>query len=160
MLVTVQLGPTVCLSLLLTLKEKSVKYKFHLASYQEKILKHQSGGWHTTDKILSSYQFRKCSFVGSHCFTYSLDAFKLQQESSVVDTQAALPTKTETLTLSGHLQKIHQTLIQMFRDGDILKPFFPKKKVSWSLLHRSKKTWIIRGVVLNIPQQGRLFTEE
>ena len=25
----------------------------------------------------------------------------------------------------------------MFRDGDILKPFFPKKKVSWSLLHSS-----------------------
>lgn len=133
-LVTVQLGPTVCLLLLLTLEEKSGKYKFHLASYQEKMLKHQSGGWHTTDKILSSYYFRKCSFVGSHCFTYYLDVFKLQQETSVVDTQTTLPTKAGILTLSGHLQKTHQTLIWMFRDGDILKSFFPKKRVSWSLL--------------------------
>lgn len=39
-IVTIQLGPIVCLLLFLTFEKKSGKYGFHLVSYQEKILKH------------------------------------------------------------------------------------------------------------------------
>lgn len=39
----------------------------------------------------------------------------------------------------------------MFRDGDILSLSF-KEEGQLVFAHRSKKTWIIRDVVLNIPQ--------
>ena len=40
------------------------------------------------------------------------------------------------------------------------KAFLSKEEGQLVFVHRSKKTWIIRDVVLNIPQQGRLFTKQ
>lgn len=85
----------------------------------------------STDQILPSY-FYKHSFVGAQPRPpiYILSGRFCQSGRVEWLKRRLYGSQRLKYLLSGPLEKVCQLLIQMFRGGDILKPFFPQKRAS------------------------------